>query len=244
MFHGDRVHGWEERLIDGLIKVVERISRQPETEKGPRRKFVGYDDLLKILGNADCPVCFMVRRSLRHYLSIELIEELTVPEFREPLQTSLGYCKGHSEYVGHASRNRLQAMGVAIVYEDLLRIVERRLENRTSSRPTGDCPLCGIQKDVESYAVQLIADYASDMEFHQHYDNAQGVCIRHLHAISLLVQGEAYEFLISSHEKKLSRLIGNLDEFIRKHDYRFTSEKPTGAEAHSCQQAVRCIVGS
>ena len=244
MFRRNRLHGWEERLIDGLIKVVERISGQPETAAGPRLKFVGYNELLKILEKTDCPVCYMLRNSLQHYLSVEFIEELTVPEFREPLRSSLGYCNKHSEYVRRAARNPLQAMGVAVVYKDLLDIVQSRLTTTGRVGPTGICPLCIIQLDIESYALQLLADYAHDEDFQRHYEEAQGLCVGHLHAALRVAHGEASEFLAQSHERKLNRLMADLDEFIRKHDYRFAGETMTEAEAHSWQRAVRSIVGS
>jgi len=114
MREGNRLFGWEERLIDVLIGLVSRVG-EPEGELKERPKFVGYTDLLKVMERPECPACFIVHRSLRGFLSVAFIEEVTVPEFREPLGASFGPCKMHSEYVRLASRNRLRKMGIAIV---------------------------------------------------------------------------------------------------------------------------------
>jgi hypothetical protein len=240
---GNRLSGWEERLIDGLIGLVSSPGEEPDGEKKERPKFVGYDDLLKVLERPECPACYIVRRSLQGFLSVAFIEELTVPEFREPLRTSFGYCKLHSEYVRAASRNRLRKMGIAIVYEDLLTLVQGHMRAQDAVPVVSDCPLCRLQENVEAYAVQIIADYCNDKEFQNHYEASSGVCLSHLEAILKLLDGDARKFVIESHTRKLEIQLGHLQEFIRKHDYRFAHEKMTEQEATSWKSAVKFVVG-
>jgi hypothetical protein len=240
---GNRVSGWEERLIDGLIELVSRLGEEPVGEKKDRPKFVGYDDLLKVMERPECPACYIVRRSLQGFLSIAFIEELTVPEFREPVRSSFGYCKLHSEYVRVASRNRLRKMGVAIVYEDLLALVQDSMRAKHEVPVVSGCPLCRLQEDVETYAVQIIADYCNDAEFQNHYEASSGVCLPHLREVFRLLEGDARKFVVESHLKKLETQLGHLQEFIRKHDYRFTHEKMTEEEKTSPRSAVRFVAG-
>ncbi len=244
MFNGNRFHGWNDKLIEGVTGVVGKLAGEPEHREGQRPKFVGYNELLKILEMKDCPVCFMIRRSIRYTLSVEFIEELTVPEFREPVRASLGFCKEHSEYVRRAARNNLQAMGIAIVYEDLLHIHQEAFNEGRIISASERCPLCSLQQDIESYALQLVADYCDDQEFQQHYERAGGVCLPHLQEILLMTQGTAHEFLVQSHVGKIQQMTEELDEFIRKHDYRFKDEAMTEGESHSWQYAVRFVTGS
>jgi len=239
---GNRLSGWEERLIDGLIGLVSRLAKEPDGDKKERTNFVGYQDLLKLLEKPECPACFIVRRSLQGFLSVAFMEELTVPEFREPLRASFGCCKQHSEYVRVALRNRLRKMGIAIVYEDLLALVQANMQAKNGLPIVSGCPLCRLQEDVEAYAVQVIADYCNGAEFQNHYEASSGVCLPHLRKVLRLLQGDARKFFIESHLTKLETQLGHLQEFIRKHDYRFTHEKMTEEEKTSPRSAVRFVV--
>jgi len=240
---GNRLFRWEERLIDGIITLVAKLAEEPDGGEKERTKFVGYDDLLKVLDKAECPVCFIVHRSLQGFLSVAFIEELTVPEFREPLRSSFGYCRHHSEYVRAASRNRLRKMGIAVIYEDLLARVQEHVRTNHEVPVVLGCPLCRLQGDVDSYAVQIIADYCNDEEFQSRYAASTGVCLPHLYSVLGLLRGDARSFLVATHVRTLATLIDHLGEFIRKHDYRFTHETMTDAESISPQNAVRFVSG-
>jgi len=240
---GNRLPGWEQRLNDGLFRLRSLTKGREGVKKEDRPKFVGYHDLLKLLANPECPACFIVRRSLRGFVSMAFIEELTVPEFREPLRAARGYCRDHSVYMREGAKNWLRKMGVAIVLEDLLALVQEKMRTNETVPPVAECPLCRLQKDISDYAVQLIADYCQDNEFQEHYDSSTGVCLPHLREILRLLDGEGKTFIISSHERKLDHALGHLREFIRKHDYRFLHEKITPEEAESWKNAVEFVVG-
>ena len=243
MRKGDRLPGWERRLIEWTIRLLSPTGLLNGAKKEDRPKFVGYQDLLKLLASPECPACAIVHRSIRGFISIAFIEELTVPEFREPIRASRGYCKYHSAYMRAAAKKRLPAMGVAIVLEDLLALVEENIITRAFVLLVGDCPLCRLQKDIKAYAIQLIADYCHDSEFQEHYESSTGVCLPHLREILHHLDGEGRKFIIASHERKLDFKLGSLGEFIRKHDYRFAHERITPEEAESWRNAVEFVVG-
>jgi hypothetical protein len=244
MREGNRVSGWEERLIDDLIALVSRLGEKPDQQRGERPKFVGYDDLLKLLEKPECPVCTIVRRSIQSFLGVAFVEQLTVPEFREPLRASFGYCNAHSVYVRGFARNRLRAMGVAIVYEDILAYVQDFMQKEKVVPAVSGCPLCRLHQEIESYAIHLIADYCNDEEFQDRYESSTGVCLPHLHAILGLLIGDERKFIMKSHVMKLETQLRNVQGFIRKHDYRFTHEKMTEAEATSWKDAIRFVAGN
>lgn len=243
MRKSNRLSGWQERLIDGLAGLASKLGKNAESDSTERMKFVGYHDLLKVMEKPSCPACFIVRRSLQGYLGVAFIEELTSPEFREPLRASFGYCEEHSDYVKAAARNRLKKMGIAIVYEDVLARVQDFFRRHHAVPLVANCPLCKLQDDVNAYVVRLIADYCGDSEFQKHYAASAGVCLPHYRSIARLLTGDAREFFLDDHRKKLSALLGHLQEFIRKYDYRFSHEKMTNEETHSWKNAVRFIVG-
>ena len=134
-------------------------------------------------------------------------------------------------------------MGVAVVYEDLLAEVEKRLEKQDGVPIPSNCPLCSLEKELEEYAVQLVADYCGDREFQRHYEASGGVCLPHLGSIAAKLQGDGGRFLFAAQKQILDRLLAHLHEFIRKQDHRYSKEATTEAEASSSKRAVHFLVG-
>lgn len=243
MRSSNRFYGWEERLIDGFVSFFSRIGEHADDTVAERPKFVGFTDLMEVLGKPSCPVCYIAHRSLRAFLSVALIEQLTVPEFREPLRLSLGYCRRHSEYVRSAMRNRLKAMGVAIIYEDLLDHVRQSLGIQQTVPTVQGCPLCVLQTDIEQYSLQLIGDYCNDPEFQKQYEVSHGLCFPHLRKIVVKAKNGRTAFLVQAQQKIMGKHLHDLAEFIRKHDYRNAGERMSEAEGSSWKSAVRFLAG-
>lgn len=243
MRKSNNLSGWQERLINGLAGLASKFGEERQERDTGRFKFVGYQDLLKVMEKQACPACFVVRRSLQGFLGVAFIEELTTPEFREPLRASFGYCAEHSAYVRVAARNRLKKIGIAIVYEDVFACVGDFFRTRHAVPRVTGCPLCKLHKELEEYVVQLIADYCGDAEFQEHYVASVGVCLPHFRSIVHMLEGDARKFLVEDHLKKLNTQLSALQDFIRKHDYRFAHEKMTDEETHSWRNAVLFVVG-
>jgi len=239
----NRFSGWDDRLIEGFLDFISKPFEQDERKQGDRIKFVGYYELLKLLREPRCPVCAIVDRSLRYYLKTVFIEQLTDSEFRQPVRDSLGYCPRHSQLVLDLSRKRLPRMGIAIVYEDILALAQAALHDESSVLQRGDCPLCAMEQDIESYGAQLIADYCGDRDFQEAFETSAGVCLPHLQLVDSRLDGDRAKFFRSAEHNILTKLEGHLNEFIRKHDYRFSNEKISQEEAASWQRAVRFTVG-
>jgi hypothetical protein len=240
---GNRLSGWDDRLIEGFLDLLSRVSEGARKNLDPRAKFVGFYELLKLLEKPGCPVCSIIQRSLHHYLNVVFVEQLTAPEFREPLQESLGYCPRHSETLRRVARKKLPRMGVAVVYEDLLGQVDMRLEKQGVVPIPSNCPLCSIETDLEEYAVHLVADYSDDQEFQRHYLASDGICLPHLQLITAKLEAERAQFLFTAQKQNLDRLLAEVHEFIRKQDHRYSMETMTEAEASSWKRAVQFFVG-
>lgn len=243
MRESDRSPRWENGLVAGLVGLVTRLVVGELDGTREREKFVGFHDLLKILKDPVCPVCFIIHRSILEYLSMAFIEELTMPEFREPIRKGLGYCEKHSAYVRLTARKRLSRMGVAIVLEDLLALIQEQIQTLHEIPDTVACPLCSLQADIETYALSLLADYSHDAEFQSHYENAAGVCLPHLGSILALAGIEGRRYLVEAHIRKLERQIGTLDAYIRKNASRLSPKEMTDAESVSWRSAVNSVVG-
>jgi hypothetical protein len=237
-----RLSDWDKRLVDKVLDFFSSLFEKKPVAAKPRVKFVGYHELLRLLKEPGCPVCRTTEQSLRHYVSIAFVEELTTPEFRLPMRESLGFCERHSRLVRDFAKGRIRKIGVAIVYEDLIHHAQKLLNLSVAPLPK-ECLLCDLESEVESYIVSLISDYGDDNEFEEHYQKSDGCCLHHLRRLIGCTEGSARSFFLSDHRGKLRTMLTNLAELIRKNDYRFAEEKMTQAEISSWKMAVHFVVG-
>jgi DNA-binding transcriptional MerR regulator len=74
--------------------------------------------------------------------------------------------------------------------------------------------------------------------------SSAGLCLPHLRrALALARDPAAFERLLAITQEKMAELAGELDEFIRKNDYRF-SQEGFGAEGDSWRRAIAWMVGA
>jgi hypothetical protein len=237
--------GWDEHIIEGFLSFLSRLSGDGKGMTAPRKKFLGYNDLLELFKTPQCPICQIIKRSVNHYTAIAFIEEVADGEFRKEMRQTLGYCRRHSKYVLNMLPRPLHGMGVAIVYEDILAQVQMNLTKEPLDKiPTQeDCALCSFESELTDYALQLSADYCSDEEFQNAYTNSNGLCFPHMHSLCERLTGEPLTFMLHEQARKLSTLRTHLSEFQRKNDHRFNDEHITHDEATAWQKAVTFMVG-
>lgn len=236
---------WDERLIEGFISLLSRFDGSTTSKQEERKKFLGYHDLLKLLKSEHCSVCSIISRSLRHYTATVFVEEATSGTFRTMMKEHLGYCRKHCAYIEEIIPRELHGMGVALVYDDILSGVKETLR-REPLQPVPqqkNCSLCELEDELQSYAIQLLADYCTDHEFQRAYSASSGVCFPHLLLLCEKLSGSGMEYLLAEHDKKLLTLRNQLEEFQRKNNYRFRHEPMTAAEKTSWKRAVTFMVG-
>jgi hypothetical protein len=236
---------WDDRLIEGLISLLSRFDNSKTPKQGARKKFLGYHDLLNLLKSDHCPVCSIISRSLRHYTATVFAEQATDGVFRTHMQERLGYCRKHCVYVEEIIPREVHGLGVAIVYDDILSGIKETLR-REPLQPIPqqkNCSLCELEEELQSYAIQLLADYCNDDDFRRAYSASSGVCFPHLLMLCEQLNDSAVEYLLADHNKKLSVLLNQLEEFQRKNNYRFRHEPMTAAEKTSWKRAVTFVVG-
>ncbi len=237
--------GWDGRLIEGFLSFLSRLGNDAKEAAKPRKKFLGYNDLLELLKDPRCAVCQIKQRSMKHYVATAFIEDVTDGEFRQEMRTTLGYCRRHSSFVLNILPRTLHGMGVAIVYEDILAQVQTILRKTPHENipEQNDCALCLFESELVDYALQLIGDYCNDAEFQNAYTNSDGLCFPHMRSLCERLSGDSLKFVLNDHQRKLSALATHLSEFQRKNDYRFNDEHITEEEAKAWQKAVRFMVG-
>jgi len=250
----------------------------------PRRAQSGkhsvYHELLDACAKGGCPACTLTLAAVTHYLESIIYEHVNDPEFRDAVVASRGYCNSHSWRL----REMRVALGVALIYRDVVRDAAEEIARRAGSgdgRPDvfgsasgrrqgrgvrdwlaaragvrpGDahgeprddphraCPACKERDRSEGLYLGALLDNVGDERVAQGLRDAGGLCLVHLdRLVATARDAAALDTLLALQRECLLRLNAELDEFIRKNDYRFAHEG-MGAEANSWVRALETVAG-
>jgi hypothetical protein len=118
--------------------------------------------------------------------------------------------------------------------------VVRRLQ------PEAECPACAHRDMMETIALtaMLNALAQNDERMQAALKTSVGLCLPHLRrALELTRDETAFENLLAMTKEHLATLANELDEFIRKSDYRFNKDG-FGPEGDSWRRALAWMVGA
>jgi hypothetical protein len=220
-------------------------------------KDVLYHELLEALQTGECPLCNLARRASNSYLHALIYEGVTDVKVREELREARGLCHRHA---WRMAGQRGSVLGTAIIYRDVINTLVRTLEagegspTRLFGRREGGlqralsasqtCPACVLERDSEQRSAKILLRHLEDEAIAAEYLRGSGLCLPHLE-ISLAHAGQtASRTLATLQASTWSRLRDQLDELIRKHDYRFRQEPVSADESVSWQRAVAAGAGS
>lgn len=194
---------------------------------------------------------------MQRHVGSFLHEQVNDPGTREELLASRGFCQRHA----WALVPFHDALGVAIVYRHLLQeligdlqrfegVRRARRKGRDPGlqlralRPTKECPVCSTARQVEDSGLHGLLRRLDDPQVTERLSGDAGLCLPHLlRAVELSGDAETAMPLIRMCLISSRILVDRLDEFIRKHDYRFRSEGMTAEEADSWTRALEAMVG-
>src|SRR5450756_953315 len=95
----------------------------PEAKPG---KHTPYFELLEAQVKAGCPICRLVYKATDRYLDSLLYEAVLDPTVRAKLKQAQGFCTEHVEMLG---RRPGRALGIALIYRDIIRAAIIAAEN-------------------------------------------------------------------------------------------------------------------
>ncbi len=215
-----------------------------------------YHELLEALQAEGCAVCRLARAASHSYIRALIYEGVTDVKLREALRDARGLCYRHGWRLAH---ERGSVLGTAIIYRDVINTLIKALEanadppSRLFGRgspdlsralsPTADCPACVLERDAEQREVKVLLSHINDPELGEAYKRAGGICLPHFQLALSQASAGAVRLLAEWQAEAWSKLRGELDELIRKHDYRFRSEPVTKEEADSWERGVAAVVG-
>jgi len=225
-----------------------------ERVSAAREKHIAFFSVLEALANSPgCALCELELSDLGRHLRGLLHENVNAPRIRADLARSKGYCNRHGQMLLRFK----DGLGTAILYQDQ---VEQALEFLDSLAPAAalkaklktaggawkrhpDCSACRFQEQVRKLYIQVLIEGLADDRMRAAFENSAGLCMPHLLQV-LQASGSRplSKRLIEIEREKFSKLMEQLREYRRKHDYRYSGET-FGSEADSWRRAVEMIAG-
>lgn len=220
-----------------------------------------------------CPLCRLSEQWVERYLDGLMYEKINDPGLRETLVRSLGFCNEHAwrfaglsggaslgvaiiyrslinRLAGNLQQMRYTTPGSLPWQRVLESLDHERSAGATravvqSLAPQAGCPACIHRDEMETVALTaVVARLSQDRGLQEALRAVGGLCLPHLRRAFQLVRDEAtFETLQALALDRLAALLGELDEFIRKNDYRFRHEG-FGPEGDSWRRAVAWLVGA
>ena len=225
-------------------------------------KHLSYHALVEVLDGDGCPFCALITSALERYFRTVLYEQVNDIDLRATLRKSQGFCAAHGEML----RQARSALGSAIIHRDVLNTLARSLEaeplpahasrnwlrglvdpDRRPRDPvlggTEPCPACQRARERElNYADTLLLNW-DDTLLQTKFRDSAGLCLSHLRLTLVRTRNaDQFEAIRATHLTIWRDLIGELDEFIRKNDYRFADQE-IGAEGTSWSRAIDLVSG-
>ncbi len=210
-----------------------------------------YSELLDALRAGGCAICRLQRQTSDSYLHALIYEGVTDPPLRDELRNARGLCHRHAWRQAHRHGS---ALGLAIIYHDVVNTLTRILEDQASSRrinrgalikrlgPSAECPACRLERIALPRSIKTLLGYLEDPDIQAGYQSSGGLCLAHLRAVIGLANDAQTRTIATWQLTAYRELKDELGEFIRKNDHRFKGE-PIGAEGDSWLRAVARIAG-
>lgn len=203
------------------------------------------DELINAMSEGACPICVIVNRAERKLIDHLLYDQVNDISRRDALRASRGYCLHHTAMLAEGR----SALGVAILSRDILRAMTAELEEDSSTsrstpgtsifapfavkngsrlaariEPQAPCPMCVGRPQIEEPLFLGLLQNLDDATFRLAFEASDGMCRTHLATALRVADKQAARTLASIQAAQWRRTEAALDEFIRKHDYRFNEE--------------------
>lgn len=223
-------------------------------------------ELKRALQAAGCPLCRVGQEAAYRYLRFVLHESVNDPATRSRLAEAWGFCRRHAWHFlrlewatmrdGLSTANI--AEGLVKAAEEILdaylsdpsavrrkRVARARVEKLVRAlTAAGECPACMLQGQHEAYALTVLLRVLEEEAWRERFGVSDGFCLLHLRRA--LTAGEVpigIRWIVEDQRRRLHALLADLEEYIRKHDYRFSHES-YGREGDAIVRATAALAGS
>lgn len=226
-----------------------------------------HHNLLDAFGEEGCPVCRLAAAAVTRYFGVLNYEAAGDPGVRLKLRDSHGFCARHA----HQLVEETHVLATATIYAEILPDLITRLRalpfrkpglgaavarlNPRADRfrrddtmptlvPSDPCPACRVLADTEAMVIATLLDSLPEASFRETFTKSDGLCLPHLRrALAQAPTETAFRTLRDTALAQEERLLAQLQEIIRKHDYRFREEL-SGEERGAGDRAIRHVSGT
>jgi hypothetical protein len=218
----------------------------------------------KALQKPGCAICRVSTEAAHKAADGFLHENVLDPQVREPILQARGFCPEHTRLLAavELSANG-STLGINYIYEQLARSVADELsgqgKERSSRLPAGlrrrkkaaplpPCPLCELTaRSAENYLHALYEELEPvEAPTRDIYTQSDGLCYAHLRASLPLLAAEfpaAAAFLMEDTQSRLLERAGQMQEYIRKHDWHYRDEQISPEENVAWKKALGFFTG-
>jgi uncharacterized protein DUF6062 len=204
-----------------------------------------------------CAICRLTARSVHNAIRSIAYEQINDIALRADLRQSSGFCNRHAhQWLKEAH----SVLGTALIYRDVLQSALRELASGAPARgrlrglkrlgagePARDgCVLCRTQREAEARYLEALAAVVGGGGGGGGVDSesiANGLCRRHVLAL-VRSGGGGLEAVVARTRAEVETMIRELDEVIRKEDYRFRHETRSEGERTVPARAIAWAAGA
>jgi len=201
------------------------------------------------LARPGCAVCHLPHRAVGRFLKALSYEQVNDIELRTDLRASRGFCPSHAQRWLHQTGN---VLGTALIYTDAIKAALEDLSappsrsilpGLRSARPR-EAPwfACLFEQDANERFVDSLLDGLADPGVAAALDHSEGLCLPHTRR-AVERDARRAEPLVAIARSHAEQMVAELDEVIRKEDYRFQHEPRTDAERTVPRRAVIWTTG-
>jgi len=209
-------------------------------------------EVREALHEPGCAVCRLTLRSVARLIETIAYEQVNDLALRKDLRRARGFCNAHAHQWLREARS---VLGTALIYRDVLHAALRDLTRSDNSRGgllrgflgpprqarRRGCPACVAQREAEArYVEALLAVVLADAAA---IESSTGVCRRHALA-TLRHGGPGADLVVDRTRRAVEALVRELDEVIRKEDYRFRDEPRTDTDRTAPTRAINWAAGA
>lgn len=210
-------------------------------------------DLEQALGEAGCAVCRLVHVGVQRFFDGLLYEHANDATIRRRVANALGFCHRHAWQL----RAHGGALAIALLNRDALQQWQQQLEHAQTSgsvaqarrviahanRGHAKCLACEKQDEIEARVIAALVQALAEDDFRARVRASAGLCRPHFARACEVASAETSHALAQIQIAVNARLLGELDEFIRKNDYRFLAEG-FGVEGDAWIRSIAHLAGA
>lgn len=188
-----------------------------------------YYELSEAFQTDDCPVCHLLDRYENRFMQSIFYESVNDSGLRKQIKDSQGLCARHTQQFLQTG----DILGLSIIGADLL----ESWMMTSDSEHDDSCMLCQLRSENERRLTRAFVRYCHIDAFRKGFKSSTGLCRKHFRSIYKEIKEPAIADEIKQTEQvKIEKLIADLYEVIRKHDYRFQKETIFNKETQAIRQ--------